>query len=165
MQSFSNPHEPWNRLHRTPPSFPTPPPWLKPGELERSSSAAAHDRDRDVDKRDSSVSKDDKERYERTLPRIVQFKAWGSVPLLTLPSLAPCEPRASPEAHLELSPGWHHRTGRFPAQVFPSLSLPTCTAHFTWRSLAGAQFRQCQVGIESDPTTVTLLWVTLLQIS
>lgn len=62
MQSFSNPHEPWNRLHRTPPSFPTPPPWLKPGELERSSSAAAHDRDRDVDKRDSSVSKDDKER-------------------------------------------------------------------------------------------------------
>jgi len=71
MQSFSNPHEPWNRLHRTPPSFPTPPPWLKPGELERSSSAAAHDRDRDVDKRDSSVSKDDKERYERTLPRIV----------------------------------------------------------------------------------------------
>lgn len=120
MQSFSNPHEPWNRLHRTPPSFPTPPPWLKPGELERSSSAAAHDRDRDVDKRDSSVSKDDKERYERTLPRIVQFKAWGSVPLLTLPSLARCEPRASPEAHLELSPGWHRGRGRFPAQVFPS---------------------------------------------
>lgn len=65
MQNFSNPHEPWNRLHRTPPSFPTPPPWLKPGELERSASAAAHDRDRDVDKRDSSVSKDDKERYEK----------------------------------------------------------------------------------------------------
>lgn len=62
MQSFSNPHEPWNRLHRTPPSFPTPPPWLKPGELERSSSAAAHERDRDVDKGDSSLSKDDKER-------------------------------------------------------------------------------------------------------
>lgn len=65
VQNFSNPHEPWNRLHRTPPSFPTPPPWLKPGELERSASAAAHDRDRDVDKRDSSVSKDDKERYEK----------------------------------------------------------------------------------------------------
>ncbi|XP_048468326.1 autism susceptibility gene 2 protein [Rhincodon typus] len=62
MQSFSNPHEPWNRLHRTPPSFPTPPPWLKPGEPERSSSVAAHDRDRDVEKRDSSVSKDEKER-------------------------------------------------------------------------------------------------------
>lgn len=63
VQNFSNPHEPWNRLHRTPPSFPTPPPWLKPGELERSAPTAAHDRDRDVDKRDSSVSKDDKERY------------------------------------------------------------------------------------------------------
>ena len=65
MQSFSSPHEPWNRLHRTPPSFPTPPPWLKPGELERSAPTAAHDRDRDVDKRDSSVSKDDKERYAK----------------------------------------------------------------------------------------------------
>ncbi|KAL8198869.1 UNVERIFIED_CONTAM: Autism susceptibility protein 2 protein [Gekko kuhli] len=62
MQNFSNPHEPWNRLHRTPPSFPTPPPWLKPGELERSSSAAAHERDRDVDKGETALSKDDKER-------------------------------------------------------------------------------------------------------
>lgn len=68
MQSFSNPHEPWNRLHRTPPSFPTPPPWLKPGEQERSASAAAHERDRDVDKGDASLSKDDKERYEKNTP-------------------------------------------------------------------------------------------------
>ncbi|MEE6469802.1 hypothetical protein FKM82_008772 [Ascaphus truei] len=60
MQNFNNPHEPWNRLHRTPPSFPTPPPWLKPGESERSSSVAAHERD--VDKRESSACKDDKER-------------------------------------------------------------------------------------------------------
>lgn len=59
IQSFNNPHEPWNRLHRTPPSFPTPPPWLKPGEPERSSSVTAHDRD--SEKRESS-SKDDKER-------------------------------------------------------------------------------------------------------
>lgn len=54
--------EPWNRLHRTPPSFPTPPPWLKPGESERSTSASSHERDRDSDKRDPSVSKDDKDR-------------------------------------------------------------------------------------------------------
>lgn len=60
MQSFNNPHEPWNRLHRTPPSFPTPPPWLKPGEPERSSSATSHDRE--PEKRESS-SKDDKERF------------------------------------------------------------------------------------------------------
>ena len=53
--------EPWNRLHRTPPSFPTPPPWLKPGESERSASASSHERDRDSDKRAPSASKDDKE--------------------------------------------------------------------------------------------------------
>lgn len=55
------PQEPWNRLHRTPPSFPTPPPWLKPGESERSASVSSHERDRDQDKRDS-VGKDDKDR-------------------------------------------------------------------------------------------------------
>lgn len=60
--SNSGHQEPWNRLHRTPPSFPTPPPWLKPGDSERSTSASSHERDRDSDKRDSLVSKDDKDR-------------------------------------------------------------------------------------------------------
>ncbi|KAG5844441.1 hypothetical protein ANANG_G00162560 [Anguilla anguilla] len=57
----------------TAPRPPSPrPPWLKPGEAERSASVTAHDRDRDrdrerdrerdADKRDSSVSKEDKER-------------------------------------------------------------------------------------------------------
>lgn len=59
----SNHQEPWNRLHRTPPSFPTPPPWLKPGDTERSASVSSHDRDRDSDKRDSLVGKDDKDRW------------------------------------------------------------------------------------------------------
>nr|XP_060641661.1 fibrosin-1-like protein isoform X4 [Anolis sagrei ordinatus] len=63
VQSFSNPHEPWNRLHRTPPSFPTPPQWPKPGDSERSSSVTNHDRDRDLEKRDLSSKEDrDKER-------------------------------------------------------------------------------------------------------
>uniref|UniRef100_A0A669DDP3 Activator of transcription and developmental regulator AUTS2 n=1 Tax=Oreochromis niloticus TaxID=8128 RepID=A0A669DDP3_ORENI len=61
--SSNNSHqEPWNRLHRTPPSFPTPPPWLKPGESERSASVSSHERDRDSDKRDSLGSKEDKDR-------------------------------------------------------------------------------------------------------
>lgn len=60
--SNSSHQEPWNRLHRTPPSFPTPPPWLKPGESERSASVSSHERDRDSDKRDSLVSKEDKDR-------------------------------------------------------------------------------------------------------
>lgn len=90
VQNFSNPHEPWNRLHRTPPSFPTPPPWLKPGELERSASAAAHDRDRDVDKRDSSVSKDDKERYGKKPPCAALCHAPVRTSRLPSPLPQPC---------------------------------------------------------------------------
>uniref|UniRef100_A0A8C0GQA5 Fibrosin like 1 n=1 Tax=Chelonoidis abingdonii TaxID=106734 RepID=A0A8C0GQA5_CHEAB len=68
LQSFNNPHEPWNRLHRTPPSFPTPPQWPKPGDSERSSSVTNHDRDREreSEKRDLSLNKDDREK-ERDL--------------------------------------------------------------------------------------------------
>ncbi|XP_078237837.1 fibrosin-1-like protein isoform X26 [Pogona vitticeps] len=66
VQSFNNPHEPWNRLHRTPPSFPTPPQWPKPGDSERSSSVTNHDRDRDSEKRDLSSSKEDRDK-ERDL--------------------------------------------------------------------------------------------------
>lgn len=128
VQNFSNPHEPWNRLHRTPPSFPTPPPWLKPGELERSASAAAHDRDRDVDKRDSSVSKDDKERYgknplssptggARRAPRtaappprpslVLRWAVWP--PLRARPRASP----ASPLCPLEHRPiGYAHSAAR-----------------------------------------------------
>lgn len=68
QQPFGGSHEPWNRLHRTPPSFPTPPPWIKPADSERSASASSHERDRDrerdreSEKRDSSVSKEDKDR-------------------------------------------------------------------------------------------------------
>ncbi|XP_053550369.1 probable fibrosin-1 isoform X2 [Bombina bombina] len=40
VQAFPNPHEAWNRLHRTPPSFPTLPPQVcaKAGDLEKHSS-------------------------------------------------------------------------------------------------------------------------------
>lgn len=132
VQNFSNPHEPWNRLHRTPPSFPTPPPWLKPGELERSASAAAHDRDRDVDKRDSSVSKDDKERYgknplssptggARRAPRtaappprpslVLRRAVWP--PLRARPRASPASPRAHPLGPLEHRPvGYDHSAAR-----------------------------------------------------
>ncbi|CAI9590880.1 unnamed protein product, partial [Staurois parvus] len=58
LQTFSSPHEPWNRLHRTPPSFPTPPQWSKVGDSERSSSVTNHDRDKE-DKRELSLTKDE----------------------------------------------------------------------------------------------------------
>ncbi|XP_013909330.1 PREDICTED: autism susceptibility gene 2 protein-like [Thamnophis sirtalis] len=66
IQTFGSPHEPWNRLHRTPPSFPTPPQWPKPGDAERSSSVTNHDRDRDSEKRELSSSKEEREK-ERDL--------------------------------------------------------------------------------------------------
>ncbi|XP_063820757.1 fibrosin-1-like protein isoform X6 [Pseudophryne corroboree] len=61
LQSFSSPHEPWNRLHRTPPSFPTPPQWSKVGDPERSSSVTNHDRDRE-DKREMCIAKDERDK-------------------------------------------------------------------------------------------------------
>ncbi|XP_053557863.1 fibrosin-1-like protein isoform X11 [Bombina bombina] len=68
LQGFSNPHEPWNRLHRTPPSFPTPPQWPKAGDSERCSSATNHDRDRE-DKRELSLTKDDRDKERDSLDK------------------------------------------------------------------------------------------------
>uniref|UniRef100_A0A8C4TFS4 Fibrosin-like 1 n=1 Tax=Erpetoichthys calabaricus TaxID=27687 RepID=A0A8C4TFS4_ERPCA len=48
LSGFSSPHhDTWNRLHRTPPSFPTPPQWPKSTDNERSSSVTNHDREKE----------------------------------------------------------------------------------------------------------------------
>ncbi|XP_028314307.1 autism susceptibility gene 2 protein isoform X3 [Gouania willdenowi] len=60
----------WNRLRRTPPSFPTPPQWLKTADIERSSSANSQERvrerekekQREREKRDSSIGKEQKDK-------------------------------------------------------------------------------------------------------
>ncbi|XP_076853976.1 fibrosin-like 1 isoform X2 [Brachyhypopomus gauderio] len=58
LPGFGSPHhDTWNRLHRTPPSFPTPPQWPKTTESERSSSANSHDRDK-RDKEDKDRDRD-----------------------------------------------------------------------------------------------------------
>ncbi|XP_046871931.1 LOW QUALITY PROTEIN: autism susceptibility gene 2 protein [Hypomesus transpacificus] len=71
-------HDAWNRLHRTPPSFPTPPQWPKSADAERSGSANSHhererererERDREREKRDSSVGKEEKDRDRDSLER------------------------------------------------------------------------------------------------
>ncbi|KAG8455966.1 hypothetical protein GDO86_001961, partial [Hymenochirus boettgeri] len=59
LQSFTSAHEPWNRLHRTPPSFPTPPQWSKIGDQERCSSVNNHDRE---EKKDLLLTKDEREK-------------------------------------------------------------------------------------------------------
>nr|XP_045011828.1 fibrosin-1-like protein isoform X14 [Jaculus jaculus] len=47
LHSLPSPHEAWNRLHRVPPSFPTPPPWPKPLDTEHISALTNHDRELD----------------------------------------------------------------------------------------------------------------------
>ncbi|KAF5923852.1 hypothetical protein HPG69_007483 [Diceros bicornis minor] len=47
LHGLPSPHEAWNRLHRVPPSFPTPPPWPKTMDTERISALTNHDREPD----------------------------------------------------------------------------------------------------------------------
>uniref|UniRef100_W5LAN9 Fibrosin like 1 n=1 Tax=Astyanax mexicanus TaxID=7994 RepID=W5LAN9_ASTMX len=79
LPGFSPHHDAWNRLHRTPPSFPTPPQWPKAADGERSSSANSHERERERErekererereKRDSSIGKDEKDKDRDSLDR------------------------------------------------------------------------------------------------
>ncbi|XP_051972938.1 autism susceptibility gene 2 protein homolog isoform X3 [Xyrauchen texanus] len=80
LPGLSSPHhDTWHRLHRTPPSFPTPPQWPKSMDAERSSSANSHDRDRDRErekdkerdreKRGSSVGKEEKDKDRDSVDR------------------------------------------------------------------------------------------------
>ncbi|XP_030214420.1 autism susceptibility gene 2 protein isoform X6 [Gadus morhua] len=72
LGGFGSPHhDTWNRLHRTPPSFPTPPQWPKAPDGERSSSANSHDREREREreKRDSSVGKEEKDKDRDSVDR------------------------------------------------------------------------------------------------
>uniref|UniRef100_A0A9J7YE12 Fibrosin-like 1 n=1 Tax=Cyprinus carpio carpio TaxID=630221 RepID=A0A9J7YE12_CYPCA len=78
LPGLSSPHhDTWNRLHRTPPSFPTPPQWPKSADAERSSSANSHDREREREKekererekRDSSIGKEEKDKDRDSLDR------------------------------------------------------------------------------------------------
>ncbi|XP_016058599.1 PREDICTED: fibrosin-1-like protein [Miniopterus natalensis] len=52
LHGLPSPHEAWNRLHRAPPSFPTPPPWPKPVDAERVSALTNHDREPDKGRED-----------------------------------------------------------------------------------------------------------------
>ncbi|XP_041856356.1 autism susceptibility gene 2 protein isoform X8 [Melanotaenia boesemani] len=80
LPTFGSPHQDtWNRLRRTPPSFPTPPQWPKTTDIERSSSANSHERERDRErdrererereKRDSSVGKEEKDKDRDSVDR------------------------------------------------------------------------------------------------
>uniref|UniRef100_A0A8C6DP66 Fibrosin like 1 n=1 Tax=Moschus moschiferus TaxID=68415 RepID=A0A8C6DP66_MOSMO len=57
LHGLPSPHEAWNRLHRAPPSFPTPPPWPKPVDAERVSALTNHDRELDKGKEEDLLEK------------------------------------------------------------------------------------------------------------
>ncbi|XP_042328247.1 probable fibrosin-1 isoform X2 [Sceloporus undulatus] len=58
---FPSPHEAWNRLHRTPPSFPTAPAWPKGGTGDGTERGGAP-HDKEGEKPDGPVIKDEKDR-------------------------------------------------------------------------------------------------------
>jgi len=61
-QGIGNSRDHWNRLHQTPPSFPTPPPaWPRLGEVERERGGLL-DKEPDSDKREITFIKEEKER-------------------------------------------------------------------------------------------------------
>uniref|UniRef100_A0A8C4VNY1 Fibrosin-1 n=2 Tax=Gopherus TaxID=38771 RepID=A0A8C4VNY1_9SAUR len=62
-QAYGSPHDPWNRLHRTPPSFPTAPAWPKGGAGDAAERGPAQ-HDKEPDKREVPAIKDEKDRYE-----------------------------------------------------------------------------------------------------
>ncbi|XP_074854284.1 putative fibrosin-1 isoform X2 [Carettochelys insculpta] len=70
-QPYGSPHDPWNRLHRTPPSFPTAPAWPKGGAGDAAERGPAQ-HDKEPDKREGPVVKDEKDRdtlFSRPPPR------------------------------------------------------------------------------------------------
>uniref|UniRef100_G3PHG5 Fibrosin-like 1 n=1 Tax=Gasterosteus aculeatus TaxID=69293 RepID=G3PHG5_GASAC len=76
LPTFGSPHhDTWNRLRRTPPSFPTPPQWPKTADTERSSSANSHERERErerereKEKRDASIGKEEKDKDRDSVDR------------------------------------------------------------------------------------------------
>uniref|UniRef100_A0A674PB82 Fibrosin like 1 n=1 Tax=Takifugu rubripes TaxID=31033 RepID=A0A674PB82_TAKRU len=69
LPTFGSPHhDTWNRLRRTPPSFPTPPQWPKTADTERSSSRE-REREREREKRDSSIGKEEKDKERDSVDR------------------------------------------------------------------------------------------------
>ncbi|XP_058435727.1 fibrosin-1-like protein isoform X10 [Marmota monax] len=58
LHGLPSPHEAWSRLHRTPPSFPTPPPWPKPQEAEHSAALTSHDREPDQGREERERERD-----------------------------------------------------------------------------------------------------------
>uniref|UniRef100_A0A8D0H3Z3 Fibrosin n=1 Tax=Sphenodon punctatus TaxID=8508 RepID=A0A8D0H3Z3_SPHPU len=100
--SYTSPHDPWNQLHRTPPSFPTAPAWPKGGAGDVAERGGHHDKD--PDKQEAPVIKDEKDR-DTMFSRLPLRGASPATPTSKHPSLAHEEPRPhGPDHHRYSSP-------------------------------------------------------------
>ncbi|XP_032090975.1 probable fibrosin-1 isoform X2 [Thamnophis elegans] len=121
--AFPSPHEAWNRLHRTPPSFPTAPAWPKGGGsngTERGSSQL----DKESEKPEGPVIKDEKDRDPGFFSRH-SLRSSPATPTSKNPSLIHEEPPSRPhlQAEREHRYGSPASSGHASRSPYPELPL------------------------------------------
>ncbi|XP_070584877.1 probable fibrosin-1 isoform X8 [Erythrolamprus reginae] len=121
--AFPSPHEAWNRLHRTPPSFPTAPAWPKGGGsdgTERGSSQL----DKESEKSEGPVIKDEKDRDSGFFSRH-SLRSSPATPTSKNPSLIHEEPPSRPhvQAEREHRYGSPASSGHASRSPYPELPL------------------------------------------
>uniref|UniRef100_A0A6J0VAE8 Probable fibrosin-1 isoform X1 n=1 Tax=Pogona vitticeps TaxID=103695 RepID=A0A6J0VAE8_9SAUR len=95
---FPSPHEAWNRLHRTPPSFPTAPAWPKGGTGDGTERGGSQ-HDKESEKPDGPAIKDEKDRD--ALFSRHPLRASPATPTPKNPALAHEEPPGRPHMPTE----------------------------------------------------------------
>ncbi|XP_062994416.1 probable fibrosin-1 isoform X2 [Elgaria multicarinata webbii] len=95
---FPSPHEAWNRLHRTPPSFPTAPAWPKGGTGDGAERGSTQ-HDKESEKPEGPVIKDEKDRD--ALFSRHPLRASPATPTPKNPALAHDEPPGRPHVSVD----------------------------------------------------------------
>ncbi|KAH0626372.1 hypothetical protein JD844_001314 [Phrynosoma platyrhinos] len=119
---FPSPHEAWNRLHRTPPSFPTAPAWPKGGPGDGTERGGTQ-HDKEGEKPDGPVIKDEKDRD--ALFSRHPLRASPATPTPKNPALAHEEPTGRPHvpAEREHRYGSPASSGHASRSPYPELPL------------------------------------------
>ncbi|XP_061444384.1 probable fibrosin-1 isoform X2 [Rhineura floridana] len=119
---FPSPHEAWNRLHRTPPSFPTAPAWPKGGTGDGAERGGTQ-HEKESEKPEGPVIKDEKDR--ETLFSRHPLRASPATPTPKNPALAHEEPPGRPHmpAEREHRYGSPASSGHASRSPYPELPL------------------------------------------
>ncbi|XP_070800684.1 probable fibrosin-1 isoform X3 [Pituophis catenifer annectens] len=97
--AFPSPHEAWNRLHCTPPSFPTAPAWPKGGGSDGTKRGSSQ-LDKDSKRSEGPVIKDEKDRDSGFFSRH-SLRSSPATPTSKNPSLIHKEPPSQPHVQAE----------------------------------------------------------------